>query len=129
MSHEETLKQELYSWAAALPRSGWYTERYRDFERMLSARDLTALRSLRCSIEANWDRYYNQPIAPEERTAESVVGHRLLVEGLAHWMKALKLADAGAEPAECLPVAEAGNRLLLAVQLHSRRVSAAIQAK
>lgn len=128
MTDEEVVQEQLYNWAAELPRSGWYTSRFRDFERMLSTRDLPAVHTLKAKIEASWDLYYAQPLAHEERTAETVVGHRLLVEGLALWLKALELAEAWADPVLCLSIAEGGNRLLMAVQ-HQHLRLARLQAR
>lgn len=118
-----SLADELYAWAAELPRKRWYTTRYRDFEEMVKSRDAEPLARLRKQIEASWERYYAQPLAYEERTAETVAGHRLLVEGLAGWLKALELCEQGAPESQVLSVAEAANRLLIAVQDQAERLA------
>lgn len=122
MNEAERLAQQLYEWAAALPRRRWYTTRLRDLESLVATRDPEGLARLRAAVEGSWDRYYAQPLAYEERTAETVAGHRLLVEGLAGWLKALDLLAAGAPGPDVLALGEAANRLLVAVQDQARKL-------
>lgn len=122
------LAELLLNIASEMPRARWYTTLCRDFESMLDRRtseaaDVAAeLQELESSIEGAWEAYYESPIAPEERTAETMVGHRLLVEGLAGWMEAIKLCRAGAPREEAWAVAERANRLLVVVQYQAKRL-------
>ncbi len=125
---EVVLAELLLNIASEMPRARWYTTLCRDFESMLDRRATEAsaveaeLKELEGSIESAWESYYESPIAPEERTAETMVGHRLLVEGLAGWMEAIKLCRTGAPREEAWAAAERANRLLVVVQYQARRL-------
>lgn len=120
------LLDKLYERSENLPRSDWYTTTLQEFERLLRASQPTELGSFRASLrkrlKASWDRYERIRVTPPEQTAETVAGHRLLVEGLAGWQEALELSESGAEVETVLEAAEDANRLLVVVQLHARSV-------
>ena len=98
----EVLEEELYALAADLPASVWYTSTYRDFKKLLEIRAdnperlEAALNYIQSRVEGAWQAYSRTPVGKEERTAEAVVGHKLLVEGLAGWLEALELCRQGA---------------------------------
>lgn len=71
---------------------------------------------------AIWDSYEESDIWESEITSESVLGHRLLQEGVEAWLSALctfrTALDRGRiVPQAVLEDAEIGQRLLIAVQL------------
>ena len=120
-SDEALLREELYQYAAALSPRRLQTTRMRRFARtrFLPA----ALQALHAQVEQAWESYMSQPLQPQERTAETVIGHRLLVEGMAGWLEAIEAAEADPEDPYCLQVAEQANRLLLTVQYQARRLA------
>lgn len=120
-SDESLIRAELYAYAAALTPAACDTTRMKRFCRTRA--QPAALVKLRAQIEAAWEKYMNQPLQPQERTAETVAGHRLLVEGLAGWLEAI--AQAEADPADpiCLATAAQANRLLLAVSHQAHQLA------
>lgn len=84
-SDQDLLLEELYEYSRGLPVSRCKTGRFRRFERNLDRPEMLA--KIRAEIESTWETYTSQPLAPGEYTAETVVGHRLLVEGLALWLE------------------------------------------
>lgn len=69
-----------------------------------------------------WEGYESGDVLESEITAESVLGHTLLSEGIENWLDALALLRDGLECGtierdEILELAESGQRLLIAVQL------------
>jgi hypothetical protein len=69
---------------------------------------------------AVWESYQQSDILEEEVTAESVLGHRLLREGVEGWLEALsQFRDTltAVDRAAVLAQAEVGQRLLMVVQV------------
>lgn len=69
---------------------------------------------------ATWDEYEQSDVLEEEITAESVLGHRLLREGVEAWLEALALFRANLghpDRTGILALAEEGQRLLVVVQV------------
>ena len=69
-----------------------------------------------------WEEYEAGDLLESEITAESVLGHLLLREGIEDWLDALALLRDGLECSDIhrddiLRLAESGQRLLIAVQL------------
>ena len=120
--------EDLYALAEGLPRSSWYTATFRDFEELvldegLEPADLEeALADIEWLVNSAWNDYQQVLITATERTAETVAGHRLLLEGLAGWLEAIAMCKQGRLPAEVLQAAEDANRQLMAVQVHASRV-------
>ena len=131
------LEGEFRAIAEELPEMFWCTAAYVELEKALDDFDeegdelrlLDYLEVRREALHQVLDGYGGETVVPEEVTSESVVGHRLLLEGLGYWLESLDLAQVGLQQREtswegCLEAAERGNRLLLAVQkLHRRVVS------
>jgi hypothetical protein len=72
---------------------------------------------------ATWDGYEQSDVLEEEITAESVLGHRLLREGVEAWLEALALFRdtlGNLDRAGILALAEEGQRLLIVVQVIQR---------
>lgn len=131
------LESEFRKIAGELPETVWCTSTYLELEAALDSfdedgdelqlRDYLEFRQE--AIQQVLERYANETILSEEVTSESVVGHRLLTEGLAGWLEALELAQVSLQQGEAswqspLEAAERGNRLLLATQkLHLRVAS------
>ena len=115
---------ELYERSERLPRKLWYTSTFQELERLVSGRsgkDPNIFRaSLRRKIGTVWERYQSLVVTHLEKTAETMAGHRLLVEGLAGWQEALDLHESGASPSVVLEAAEDANRLLVVVQLQAQ---------
>lgn len=84
------------------------------------------LGAMRERVLQAWELYAQTPLLDEEVTAETTAGHRVLREGLEGWLAALELLEAAArgeaEVLEALELAQVSNRLLVAVQKHSRRL-------
>lgn len=131
------LESEFRMVAEQLPETVWCTAAYVELEAALDGFDedgdelqlLDYLEVRREAIHQVLDGYSSETVLAEEVTCESVVGHRLLLEGLGCWLEALNLAQVVLQQAEaswegCLETAERGNRLLLATErLHRRVVS------
>lgn len=69
---------------------------------------------------AAWDGYEGSDILEQEVTAESVLGHRLLREGVEGWLEALATfrdSLGSVDRAAVLAQAEVGQRLLMVVQI------------
>lgn len=69
---------------------------------------------------AAWDGYEQSDVLASEVTAESVLGHRLLREGVEGWLEALdqfRQEMANVDRATVLARAEVGQRLLVVVQV------------
>lgn len=70
---------------------------------------------------ATWEGYESSDVLEEEITAETVLGHHLLREGVESWLEALAAfrdtLESGVDRAGVLALAEAGQRLLLVVQI------------
>lgn len=129
----EQLEQWVREVAAGLSRDEWYTETYASVEAAAADHQEgnpepleRVLQEVASRLEGAWEPYYHAPVAAEEVTAETVVGHRILLEGVQGWfdaLEALRLAAAGEFSwDEALAQAEAANRLLVAVPRLARQV-------
>lgn len=117
----EQLESEFRRIAAELPEEEWRTPRIGEIEAWLDGAEVD-LEAIRATVLSSWNRYQQTPLSADEVTAETVVGHRLLLEGLEGWLEALDALEAEEEGA--LEQAEAANRLLVAVQKLHQRVAA-----
>lgn len=133
VSPGEQLEQWVRQVAAGLSRDEWYTETYASVESAVAEyregnRELLerVLQEVASRLEGAWEPYYHAPVAADEVTAETVVGHRILLEGVQGWfdaLEALRLAAAGEVSwDDALAQAEAANRLLVAVPRLARQV-------
>lgn len=70
---------------------------------------------------SQWERYESSDVQPQEVTIESVLGHQFLQSGVEHWLEALfelkETLPSGIDSASILAQAEAGQRLLVTVQV------------
>jgi hypothetical protein len=118
------LERELREAANNLPESVWRTGNYLRVEEGVAlakagnAEPLEdVLDEMRQVLIEAWAPYLQMPISHEEITAESVVGHRLLVEGFRGWTSGLDLLESaldGEIPWEtALARVEESNRKLL----------------
>ena len=86
------------------------------------------LGAMRERVFQAWEAYAQTPLLDEEVTAESTAGHRVLREGLEGWLVALDRLEAAArgeaDILDALDLAEASNRLLVALQRQSRHLLA-----
>lgn len=123
LRHEQDLLlEELYAFAAALPEKRCRTVRWKRFARCIQ--NPQVLESLKAELQASWESYLEEPLLVHEVTAETLVGHRLLVEGLHGWLEALELAP---HQEEALARAIQANRLLLTLNHQARRLRARVQ--
>jgi hypothetical protein len=80
-------------------------------------------------IAALWRHYQGSDVLSSEVTVESILGHQFLGQGVAHWLAALaelrQALSKGLDRAAVLAKAEAGQRLLVALQaVEEERASA-----
>lgn len=136
---EEILEQELREIAAGIAEERWCTESYKNLE---SAIDQFLdggeeenlwdfLDELEASLERSSESYQQTDILAKEVTVESLVLHKLLLEGIEQWQSAvavIRQGDPECEPewAEMLARAQEGNRLLVAVQIYYGRLQRAV---
>ncbi len=70
---------------------------------------------------STWESYEGSDVLEREVTAESVLGHRFLQEGLEGWLASLDTfrdgLSTGVDRSEVLSLAEEGQRLLMTVQI------------
>jgi hypothetical protein len=89
-----------------------------------------AIYDLEDVLQQAWEPYAESPVTASEVTAETVLGHQLLVEGIQEWQQALELTRAAAnEEAEwqdALDCAQYANRILVALQKFSDRIQRAV---
>lgn len=135
----EDLESEFRAMASEFDEAEWRTAAFLDLENALLDFEeggeleelLAVLSSREVKIQAALQGYRETSMMPEEVTAETVTGHRLLCAGLESWLVGLAaLAEAArnSEPwDEGLEHAETGNRLLLAVQRLNQRVASQAQ--
>lgn len=68
-----------------------------------------------------WESYEKSDVLEHEVTAESVLGHRFLQEGIEGWLEALaafrESLETGLNRSEILAAAETAQRLLIVVQM------------
>lgn len=118
---EGDLEGEFRQLAEGLSPAEWQTSGYLELLPRLQDSDY---------LQARWDRlsatlasYRQTTVTHHEVTLETVVGHRLLVEGLEAWLGGLELL-AASSPSDGLAEIERGNRLLVAVQHLNQKVKA-----
>lgn len=129
----ERLELEFRRLAEEMPTEDWFTVNYQHVLKAVNSCKKgdpapleQAIAELGELFENAWGPYSTTPITPEEITAETVVGHRLLQEGIQGWFDALEqleLAMCGeGDFDEALETAEVANRLCVAVQKLALRV-------
>ncbi|MBN9420059.1 hypothetical protein ABS71_14895 [bacterium SCN 62-11] len=125
-------EQEFRELARQLPDQQWKTSQYLELIRHLDESDeeelLDYLEQRRLQLLQSLDSYRKNPIMPQEVTAETVAGHRLLEEGIEGWLDGVELLlEAVSHDGDCEPALdriEDSNRLLIAVQRLHQRVAA-----
>ena len=84
------------------------------------------LEALELVLEQAWNPYFRSPISDKEVTAETVLGHQFLVEGVLEWQQALGLTRAAinneADWDDALEAAQYANRILVVLQNFSTRI-------
>jgi hypothetical protein len=129
------LERELREMAAGLPEASWKTGNYLRLESGVKLAEQGASEALEEAIDdmretlvLAWNPYLQLPISQSEIVAESVVGHRLLVEGFQGWTHALDFLDAALDGeipyATALAKVAQANRILVSVQVLARRTEA-----
>jgi hypothetical protein len=127
----EQMEEDLLKVAGRLPRWEWNTERYQQAVEAVQARRSgnsslaeEKLAGLELQITSAFEPYSLTRLAPEEITAEAVVGHRLLQRGCQEWLDGVNFIRS--EPVgsleEGLRMVENANRILVAVQKFSDRI-------
>ena len=135
-STPEEIEEELRVTAADLYGDSWQTplwdlvceavehaqlDEWEDFEEILD--------QVEDDIESSWQHYSELKIGEEEVTQETIIGHRLLLEGLQTWLDAVSQLFEAAEGKESwetgLESAEWGNRLLVTSEIYARRLARA----
>lgn len=114
------LLAELYAFADQLTLRRCQTARWKRFVRCRHIPEILA-QYRRDTIQA-WDQYCCEGLLPEEMTAETAAGHRLLKEGLSAWLEAIEIAEADPEAEEAAWVALDANRLLITVNHQAREL-------
>lgn len=129
----ERLELEFRRLAESLEPEDWYTTNYQLVLKAVNSCKKgdpapleQAIADLGELFENAWGPYSTTPITPEEITAETVVGHRLLQEGIQGWFDALEQLELSmcgeGDFDEALETAEIANRLCVAVQKLALRV-------
>lgn len=127
------LERELRQMAQDLAEPEWRTSSYEKIawgiDEFLEGRPeplAQAVAELEAVMEEAWEPYYHTPVADSEVTAESVVGHRILMDGIQGWIDALTATRSAAYGEatweDAVQAAEQANRLLVAVQKFSERI-------
>ncbi len=125
------LLEALYAEADHLSEADWRTEHLTEFQTLCRSKNLEQadrerqLETVKTRVNHWWDRYRSLEVTERERTAETLAGHRLLVEGLAGWLEAVELCRQG-DLESAQEAAIEANRLLILVQRQSRRLSNAL---
>ena len=135
---EAVLEQELREIAEGIAYERWSTE---TFENLASAVKTfldggpedsfwDVVEGIDSLIDASYNTYSETHILPKERTLESVVVHKLLLEGMENWKASLESVKEDEDPDWdwVLATAEQGNRLLVAVQIFEERVQRALSS-
>ena len=127
------LEQEFRRLAQELPTKDWVTDAYRGALEAVNAYedgqdDAIEQWTLTMTgrLEAAWSSYSSATLTEAEITAETVVGHRLLKEGIQGWYDAQEMlveaVDQGLDFDDGLACAEEASRLLVVVQRLASRV-------
>ena len=103
-AHGVRLERELRERANQLPESIWRTGNYLRMERAMATAQTgntepleRMLDEMRVVLIDAWEPYLEMPISRREITSESVVGHRLLVEGFRGWTSGLDFVESALE--------------------------------
>lgn len=134
---EVVLEQELREIAGGIARERWATESFVKLEQAIQGFLETGeeeplwdvIEMMEAAVENSSQGYAQTDILAKEVTLESQVVHKLLCEGMERWQLALdQVRDEEAEPDwdQMLEDAEAGNRLLVAVQIYYDRLKRAV---
>lgn len=127
------LLKALYSEADQLEPRDWQTTHWLAFQRLCSTPASRsegwgqALDQITQRVQQAWENYRNLQVTDRERTAETVAGHRLLLEGLEGWLGAVDLCREG-DFETALEVSAEANRLLVMVQKQGRRLSQSLNS-
>ena len=135
ISDGELLDQEFRQLAAQMPQEDWHTTFYEsalaavdEFEAGNEEAFWVALADMRDRLDQAWSPYSQCAVVEKEVTAETVVGHRMLQDGVENWFQALDELERAAQgeiPFEDgLTRGEQANRLLVAVKRLNQRVQA-----
>jgi len=128
------LEDEFRQLAMALPDAEWQTSQFLELDARLAdfAEDhnqdalLDYLEARQQQLELALSTYSGNLVLPQEVTAETVVGHKLLTEGMRCWLQGVNLligaVPGGGDEEPGLAQVEQGNRLLIAVQRLNQRV-------
>ena len=124
-SLEATWRERADSLAASQLEGSLWCDLHKALKAAQDGRSTVAARWMDAVEEhflAIWDSYEESDIWESEITAESVLGHRLLQEGVEAWLSALCTFRTGLDRGRIdhqavLKEAEMGQRLLVAVQL------------
>jgi hypothetical protein len=133
---EVVLEEELREIAAGIGPERWATETFEDLataiQSFLNGGEEDAFWEMVDQIErivdGSYSSYSETHILPKERTLESIVVHKLLLEGMEDWKAALEAIKEDENPdwEWILATAEHGNRLLVAVQIFNERAQGAL---
>lgn len=129
------LEKEIRQIAEGMAPEQWATENYQIFENAIDdflddgPEDTfwEILDGLDNTIVTAFESYQAKEIVPAEVTAETLVSHKLLCEGLGLWKDSLDIlrfaeTESDIDWNEVLESAENGNRLLIGVQVYYRRL-------
>jgi hypothetical protein len=127
------LEIEYRRLAMELPESEWLTTFYAQAQDAVKfARDgqpdrfHTITQEMHEAIVKAWEPYAKTSLTEEDVTAETVVGHLLLRDGVEGWLEALdqleRAFDGEGTYEEGLSTAERANRLMVAMQMLSQKV-------
>jgi hypothetical protein len=135
---EMVLEQELREIAIGIAPERWSTETFENLANAINTfldggeEDAfwDVVDGIESIIDSSYNSYSETHILPKERTLESVVVHKLLLEGMEDWKASLVSIREDEDPdwEWVLQTAEHGNRLLVAVQIFNERVQGALSA-
>ncbi|MFN8610111.1 MAG: hypothetical protein U0931_21390 [Vulcanimicrobiota bacterium] len=126
------LEQEMLELARTLSEEEWRTLAFHDFEAEVARFEngecdeesfVQFLENRERLILQTLQEYQQSSVLPHEVSAETVVAHRLLTDGMQAWLLGVQLVLKD-EVDEGLAEIEAGNRLLVAVQRLNQRIQA-----
>jgi hypothetical protein len=118
---ELELEHELRTRAATLNEHDWKTQAvWQLSDALWTGQAHYYAREMWERLDSVEDGYASFLVCPQEVTCESVVGHRLLLEGLDAWREALEMLEQ--RPAGALKMAEYGNRILVTVQRYASQL-------
>ena len=135
------LEEEFRQLARELPEAQWQTTQFLELDARLA--DFTEdqdedslldyLEARQQQLELALSTYAENLVLPQDVTAETVVGHKLLTEGMRCWLQGVNLligaVPGGGEEEPGLAQIEHGNRLLIAVQRLNQRVHSQVASQ